>query len=104
MKLKPCPFCGEVPKLESADDNSAARVVCRNPFCRMSAVMTLISIPHGEPAERWNTRFPDPLLTEALDALRELVAFIEGEAPTLAEENINVITAHEVLAKAKETP
>lgn len=43
---------------------------------------------------------PDPLLTEALEALRNLLALIKGEAPHLIEDDINVIAAEAILTKA----
>ena len=38
---------------------------------------------------------------ELLEALENLTAFIEGEAPSLAEENCNVLTALAVIRKSK---
>lgn len=58
-KLKPCPFCGSEPSVETPYD-----VCCSNSECECSYVVMDI--------DAWNRRAPDPLVGE-LVALTQMV-------------------------------
>lgn len=55
-KLKPCPFCGEQPKV--VEDISVSWVACDNAYCTVYA-RTLLAKTREEAIEAWNTRAKD---------------------------------------------
>ena len=55
-ELKPCPFCGEEPKV--IEDISVSWVVCDNSDCVVYA-RTLLKKTREEAIEAWNTRAED---------------------------------------------
>ena len=71
MKLKPCPFC-KVPATEYDGD----AVFNHKPSCWLFQQGYTDRgeqwISSKREIEQWNTRPPDPLLSEALEALREI--------------------------------
>lgn len=62
-KLKPCPFCGEIPKIESYPYTSL--IACRNADCkvapRIGAEHSVDKLGEAEKwlAEVWNRRMND---------------------------------------------
>lgn len=55
-EIKPCPFCGEKPKV--VKDISVSWVVCDNENCMVYA-RTLLKKTRREAIETWNTRAKD---------------------------------------------
>lgn len=53
--LKPCPFCGDKPKMAVGDNRRLFKVQCVNGGCFLT-VCTWDSRPRGEAIRRWNTR------------------------------------------------
>ena len=77
MKLKSCPFCGKTDKLvgpEHSDDGNFSEWWIECERCEFV---------FNEPSKtrvitNWNTRSPDPLLTESLEMLRGMVKTLDG--------------------------
>ena len=68
-ELKPCPFCGEQPKV--VEDVSVSWVVCDNENCMVYA-RTLLKKTRGEAIEVWNRRIErkgKQVMTERNDGL-----------------------------------
>lgn len=55
MKLKPCPFCGEVPVIKKNFGANRINVECENPLCNVSAQSDICST-ENEAIGIWNTR------------------------------------------------
>lgn len=57
VKLKPCPFCGEIPTWENAPtggDDYTAHIMCENENCHVRPV--LYDATEDEDADKWNKR------------------------------------------------
>ena len=59
--LKPCPFCGK-----PGESTGQMMVSCSDPDCPAYTII-------GMGPRAWNTRAPDPTLTDLLEACKELV-------------------------------
>ena len=67
MKLKPCPFCGSMPKREIRND--ILNITCSE--CVSIGFHNHVN--YGTVADtEWNTRATDPLLKEMAEALEDL--------------------------------
>ena len=53
-KLKPCPFCGEVPKYQGARDGLETMIICLSDSC--PAILYTDAYTEKEAVERWNKR------------------------------------------------
>ena len=68
MELKPCPFCGSMPKREIRND--ILNITCSE--CVSIGFHNHVN--YGTVADtEWNTRATDPLLKEMAEALEEIV-------------------------------
>ena len=68
-EIKPCPFCGGKAKVEKSRTlRGAVFIACRRGHSDGTLYASLSTA-----IAAWNTRTPDPLLAEALEALRAIV-------------------------------
>lgn len=58
-KLKPCPWCGQVPKAVTRLCADAFVVRCMNPYCRIQPRHYCHSSTETGALEDWNTRASD---------------------------------------------
>ena len=64
IKLKPCPFCGQQPRLQTdfrfpwpeCERTKAYEVVCQNPDCIIGRVDERYRLSEREIIELWNRR------------------------------------------------
>jgi len=63
-ELKPCPFCGERPKIGWLDENREDLVACHNDDCVLFSLLMKI--------EEWNTRADTDLLRRVKEAVGEM--------------------------------
>ena len=104
MRLKPCPFCGCV-----AEDYDGDAVFRHDPQCWivMAGITNFgeVWICSEQERKEWNTRIPDPLLTEAFEALRAIKMDCEvcywGDVTDMTKTDLYDY-AVKVLAKHKE--
>ena len=64
-ELKPCPFCGERPKIGWLDENREDLVACHNDDCVLFSLLMKI--------EEWNTRADTDLLRRVKEAVGEMI-------------------------------
>lgn len=70
-ELKPCPFCGEMPKVHLFDQFGGAQIDCITTNCPASPITSGNAL--GDPLvafTAWNTRAPDPRVLALVEALR----------------------------------
>ncbi len=69
--LKPCPFCGYKKPLAHQRDVGGWSIICPN--CSASNSYNPVkSARRDEAASLWNTRAPDPKLSEAMELIGEM--------------------------------
>lgn len=73
-KLKPCPWCGEIPTVETlryADPQRPDKyyVVCRNGDCPCEP-STYAHTSKGVVVRAWNKRIPEPSETEKVNEVK----------------------------------
>ena len=87
-ELKPCPFCGNAPEMESEDGFSFVR--CYDQHCKADARSGLW-LSESEAIEAWNTRAPvvvtDEMVERALDAYVKTIYVPRGGVPYEAVRN-----------------
>jgi hypothetical protein len=78
MPLKPCPFCGEQPKITEGEttEYGVVRIVsCENNWCQIQPIADCLSLEMS--IEKWNTRAtPDKVMIDK-KALEGLVKALE---------------------------
>ena len=99
MELKPCPFCGSIPKREIRND--ILNITCSE--CVSIGFHNHVN--YGTVADtEWNTRATDPLLKEMAEALSRIVEEVKKHAynPSLEHMGPLVLDSESVLQKYHE--